>query len=49
MMRLPTVRADWLPAKGEELRDFPLFFHYQSVIQDVPEHQLITDISLPLK
>ncbi|MDO6409690.1 AraC family transcriptional regulator [Pantoea phytobeneficialis] len=41
--------SDWLPANGEELRDFPLFFHYQNFIHDVPEHQLITDIYLPLK
>ncbi|WP_313683360.1 AraC family transcriptional regulator [Pantoea sp.] len=44
-----TLYRDWLPASGEELRDFPLFFHYQNFIHDVPEHQLITDIYLPLK
>lgn len=40
---------DWLPASGEELRDFPLFFHYLNLIPDTPEHELVTDIYLPLK
>lgn len=40
---------DWLPGSGEELRDFPLFFHYLNLIPDTPEHELVTDIYLPLK
>jgi AraC family transcriptional regulator len=40
---------DWLPHSGEELRDFPLFFHYLNLMPDTPEHALITDIYLPLK
>lgn len=40
---------DWLPGSGEELRDFPLFFHYLNLIPETPEHALITDIYLPLK
>ncbi|HJV65677.1 MAG TPA: AraC family transcriptional regulator [Geomonas sp.] len=40
---------EWLPGSGEELRDFPLFFHYLNLIPDVPEHELVTDIYLPLK
>lgn len=40
---------DWLPASGEELRDFPLFFHYLNLMPDTPEHELVTDIYLPLK
>ncbi len=40
---------DWLPNSGEELRDFPLFFHYLNLIPDTPEHELVTDIYLPLK
>jgi len=40
---------DWLPHSGEELRDFPLYFHYINLIPDTPEHALITDIYLPLK
>lgn len=40
---------EWLPGSGEELRDFPLFFHYLNLISDTPEHELMTDIYLPLK
>ena len=40
---------DWLPASGEELRDFPLFFHYHNFEHEVAEHELVTDIYLPLK
>ncbi len=40
---------DWLPESGEELRDFPLFFHYLNLIPETPEHELITDVYLPLK
>lgn len=40
---------EWLPESGEELRDFPLFMHYHNFIHEVPEHELITDIYLPLK
>lgn len=40
---------DWLPGSGEELRDFPLYFHYLNLPPETPEHDLITDIYLPLK
>jgi AraC family transcriptional regulator len=40
---------DWLPGSGEELRDFPLFFHYLNLITETPEPELVTDIYLPLK
>ena len=40
---------DWLPESGEELRDFPLFFHYLNLIPDTAEHELVTDVYLPLK
>ena len=40
---------DWLPASGEELRNFPLFFHYLNLKPETPEHELLTDIYLPLK
>ena len=40
---------EWLPGSGEELRDFPLFFHYLNLMPDTPEHELVTDIYLPLK
>lgn len=41
--------GQWLPASGEELRDFPCFFHYTSIADNLPEHKQITDIYLPLK
>ena len=40
---------DWLPSSGEELRDFPLFFHYLNLMPETPEHELVTDVYLPLK
>lgn len=40
---------DWLPQSGEELRDFPLYFHYLNLITETPEHELMTDVYLPLK
>jgi len=40
---------DWLPTSGEELRDFPVYFHYVNLRPDTPEHELLTDIHLPLK
>lgn len=40
---------EWLPGSGEELRDFPLFFHYLNLIPETPEHELVTDLYLPLK
>lgn len=41
--------GDWLPNSGEELRDFPCFFHYINLIPDVDECDLLTDIYLPIK
>lgn len=40
---------EWLPQSGEEARDYPLFFHYFNLFPDVAEHELVTDIYLPLK
>ncbi len=40
---------NWLPQSGEELRDFPVFFHYINLRADTPEHLLLTDVHLPLK
>ena len=40
---------EWLPGSGEELRDFPLFFHYLNLMPDTPECDLVTDVCLPLK
>ena len=41
--------GEWLPHSGEELRDFPLFFHYLNMIPETPEHELMMDIYLPIK
>ncbi len=40
---------EWLPQNREEARDFPCFFHYLNFIHEVAEHELVTDIYLPLK
>lgn len=40
---------EWLPQSGEEVRDYPLFFHYLNLFPEVDEHELETDIYLPLK
>jgi len=40
---------EWLPDSGESVRDFPLFFHYLNLLPDTPEHELATDVYLPLK
>lgn len=39
----------WFPTSGEALRDFPIFFHYVNVGPHVQEHEMITDVYLPLK
>ena len=39
----------WLPESKEELRDFPMFFHFINLLPEVAESELITDIYLPLK
>lgn len=41
--------AEWLPSSGEELRDFPLFFQRVRFFPDVPEHEAIVDVHLPLR
>lgn len=39
----------WLPASGEVLRDSPIFFHYVNVGPNVREHEMITDVYLPVR
>jgi AraC family transcriptional regulator len=39
----------WLPQSGEELRDFPVYFRYLQLDQELPEYAQQTDILLPLK
>lgn len=41
--------GNWLPESGEELRDYPCFFHYLTLPSQVPEDEHVTDIYLPLK
>jgi AraC family transcriptional regulator len=40
---------EWFPKSGEVLRDFPIFFHYVNVGPQVEEHEMITDVYLPLQ
>ena len=41
--------SEWLPASGRDLRDFPCFLHRVSLFPDIKEHEMLTDIYLPLK
>jgi len=43
------VYATWLPQSDREPRDFPLFLQRVSFFPDVPEHEAITDIYVPIK
>ncbi|HEY9681495.1 MAG TPA: AraC family transcriptional regulator [Drouetiella sp.] len=40
---------EWLPKSGRDLRDFPVYFHYLNSKFTTPEHELVTDVYLPLK
>ncbi len=40
---------DWLPASGEEARDFPLYCQRLAFFPEVPEHEAVADLFLPLK
>ncbi len=40
---------DWLPASGEETRDFPIYCQRLSLFPDVPEHEAVADLFLPLR
>ncbi len=39
----------WLPGSGEELRDHPVYFRYLNLRQNTKEHELLTDVHLPIK
>lgn len=41
--------AEWLPTSDEELRDAPLLFQRVRFYPDVPEHEAVTDVLLPLR
>jgi AraC family transcriptional regulator len=42
---------EWLPQSNVEVecRDFPVFFQFLNFVHDVNEHELLTDIYLPIK
>ena len=40
---------DWLPASGEEARDFPLYCQRVTFFPEVPEHEAIAELFLPVK
>ncbi|MCS3502296.1 AraC family transcriptional regulator [Bradyrhizobium japonicum] len=40
---------DWLPASGEEARDFPIYCQRLCFFPEVPEHETVADVFLPLK
>lgn len=40
---------DWLPASGEEARDFPIYCQRLNFFPEVPEHEMAADLFLPLK
>ena len=41
---------DWLPQSGEEVRDFPVYSRRRlSLIPDVPAHEVVLELFLPLK
>jgi AraC family transcriptional regulator len=47
-----TIRSlytEWLQSSGEQLRDFPLYFQRVRTFPDVPEHEAVTDVFLPLE
>jgi len=41
---------DWLPASGEEVRDFPIYCQRRlSFMREVSAHEVVTELFLPLK
>jgi AraC family transcriptional regulator len=41
---------DWLPASGEEARDFPIYCQRRlALIPEVGAHEVVTEVFLPLK
>lgn len=41
--------SDWLPASGEEARDFPLYCQRIAFFPEVAEHEAVAELFLPLK
>ncbi|OEF22654.1 AraC family transcriptional regulator [Vibrio rumoiensis] len=46
--KIYALYRDWLPQSGASLRDAPLFFEYKNFFPEVSEHELVTDIYLPI-
>ncbi len=46
---LSVLCADWLPRSGERLREFPIYCQRVRFFPEVPEHEAITDLFLPLR
>ena len=40
---------DWLPASGEEARDFPIYCQRLSFFPEVPAYAAVAELFLPLK
>jgi AraC family transcriptional regulator len=40
---------DWFPVSGEEARDFPIYCQRLSFFPEVPEHEAVAELFLPLK
>lgn len=40
---------EWLPASGEETRDFPIYCQRLRFFPEVPEHEAVAELFLPLK
>ena len=40
---------DWLPASGEDARDFPIYCQRLSLFPEVPEREAAAELFLPLK
>ncbi|QAU22619.1 DNA gyrase inhibitor [Dyella sp. M7H15-1] len=41
--------SEWLPQSGEESRNFPVYLQRVCFFPDVPEHEAIVDIFLPIR
>lgn len=43
------IHRDWLPLSSEEPRDFPLYCQRLAFFSEVPEHETVAELFLPLK
>jgi len=42
------LHEEWLASSGEQLAEFPVFFHYVNVGPHIQESEMVTDVYLPL-